>query len=411
MLIAGATLWDGSGTGYRADSAVEIADGRIRAVGTRSDFGSRLAADDVLDAGGRYLLPGLVNAHAHLAFMYRPGTPWTLMAGHPADLTIHSVLTAAALLAQGITTARDMGARAGVTLQVRDAIAGGRIPGPRIVACGEPISITGGHGWQTSHEVDGPDAFRAAARLQLKEGADFVKVMASHDPWRMSGPERTRPEVTMDEMRAAFEVAHDWGRPATCHVMGSRAIARALEAGADVIEHGHYLTPALAEAMADAGVFLTPTLSSYDVQTMHPRYERGAEWKAQHETLQPAHQGAMLAAVSAGVRMLVGTDTAGCYAEEVDLLRRAGLSPEASLLACTSNPARALGLENEIGTIEPGKRADLVLLTADSLADPYALEEVELVIKDGRFYRPEELIQDDHSEPGRRVIDLARRPR
>ncbi len=410
MLILGSTLFDGTGRSYLSDAVIRIERGRFAAVGRRADFGSSLDGEEVIDASGRFALPGLINAHAHLTFMYQIGSPTAQMAKSVPELTIHAVTVAAVMLAQGITTARDMGGRDAVPLRIRDAIDAVRIPGPRVIACGEPISVTGGHAWQTCVEADGADEFRKAARRQLKGGADFVKVMASHDPWRMSGDEKTRAEPTLTEMSAAFEVAHEWGRLACCHVMGSRGIGRAIEAGADVIEHGHYLTQQLAEAMARRGVYLTPTLSSYDVQTMHSRFDRGEGWRSDHEALLPAHQCAMLAALAVGVDIIVGTDSVGCYAEEVDLLRRAGMDASQSLQACTSLPAKALRMESEIGSVAVGKRADLVLLQADPIKDPYALEEVELVIKDGRSYRPGDLTYVDKVSAGPSIAELARRP-
>jgi imidazolonepropionase-like amidohydrolase len=226
----------------------------------------------------------------------------------------------------------------------------------------------------------------------------------------MPGSEQTRPEVTADEIAAAFDIAHDWGKAATCHVMGATAIGRVIDAGVDIIEHGHYLTPAQAREMATRGICLTPTLSSYDVQTMHPRFARGERWKAAHETLLAGHESALTAALEAGVTLLVGTDSVGCYAEEVDLFRRAGMSAGDSLLACTAWPARALGLEREIGAVEVGRQADLVFLGSDPLADAYALEDVRLVLKDGVAYEPSQLLYSVLQTPTPALWDAARRP-
>lgn len=387
LVLVGATLIDGTGRAVVPNSGIRVEDERITAVGARPDFGAE-PPGRVVDVTGCWVLPGLINMHAHVTFGYATGPPQVQMAKSAPELTIHAVRLASMMLAQGITTARDMGGTNDVPLRLRDAIAADEIPGPDVLACGQPISITGGHAWNICTEADGADGFRIAARRQMKAGADFVKVMASNDPWPMRGTEQTRAEVTLDEIASAFDVAHEWGRLACCHVMGSKAIGRVLEAGADIIEHGQYLTGVQAREMARKGVYYTPTLSSYDSQTMHPRFKRGPAWARAHEKLVPAHKDAMEAALDAGVQLVVGTDSVGCYAQEVDLLRRAGQGAMDSLRSCTSIPSAALRLGDEIGTVAVGHRADLLVIGADPIADPYALEEVKTVIKRGRLYEP-----------------------
>jgi imidazolonepropionase-like amidohydrolase len=193
--------------------------------------------------------------------------------------------------------------------------------------------------------------------------------------------------------------------------MGSTAIRRVVESGVDIIEHGQYLTPELAREMARRGVAYTPTLSSYDTQTMHPRFVRGQAWKTAHDELLAGHAGAIAAALDAGVRILNGTDSVGCYAEEVELLREAGMSAVDSLLACTRYPAEALAMAADVGTVEEGKRADIVILEEDPLADPYALEAVALVLKGGRAYSPSELTYFERvTRPEWNMVELARHP-
>jgi imidazolonepropionase-like amidohydrolase len=226
----------------------------------------------------------------------------------------------------------------------------------------------------------------------------------------MPGPEQTRAEMPLELMRAAFDVAHAWGRHATCPVMGTVAIGRAIEAGVDIVEHGVYLDEALATRMAERGVVLDPTLSAYMSQTMHPRFGRGDAWRRAHEQLVDAQRSAFAAALACGVDVVVGTDSCGCYAEEVALMRAFGMSPTAALLACTATAARALGLEDEIGTVAPGRCADLVVLAGDPLADPRALESVEYVIRAGAVHRPADLaLLEAPGAPGD-VLTLSRMP-
>lgn len=410
-LVLAGRLFDGVGSGMLDDQAILIEHGKVSRVGPRSAFGDVGADVEVVDARGQFVLPGLINVHVHLMFMYAVGPTDQHKGRSAADCTVHATRVAAVLLAQGITTARDMAGTHGVPLEMRRLIAEGCIPGPRLIGCGLPIAISGGHASHLCTVADGADGFRRAARQQLELGADFVKVMASHDPWPMPGEEKTRPELTVDEMRAAFDVAHAWGKRAACHVMGSTAIERVIETGVDIIEHGQYLTPALAQRLAEQNIAYTPTMSSYDVQTMHPRFRRGDSWAKTHEGLLAGHCSALANALEAGVKILNGTDSVGCYAEEVDLFRQAGMSAVDSLLTCTRWPAEALGIADEVGTIGRGKRADLVVLAEDPLLDPYALEAVVTIFKDGRKYDPGLLTYAESlAEPEFDIRRLARHP-
>lgn len=307
------------------------------------------------------------------------------------EFTLSAIQNALNALRRGWTTVRDMGGPHGIALQLRRLIGEGKMPGPRVLACGAPISVTGGHAHQICTEADGPDACRKAARDQLKAGADFVKVMASHDPYPMAGVEQTRPEMSVDEIRAVFSEAHRWGKKTACHVMGTTAIDNVSQAGVDVVDHGTYLNAALADRLAEQGAFLCPTLSAYTRQTMNPRFRRGEAWAAAHQVLVRPHTESFLTALRAGVKIVVGTDTTGSYAEEVELMRESGMLAMDSILACTRTPAEALGLLESVGTLEAGKLADMVVLDADPLADPHAFEQVCFVMKDGVLYRPHEV--------------------
>jgi imidazolonepropionase-like amidohydrolase len=392
-IIRGGTLIDGTGRPPAEGMAIVIEGSRLLAVGMEANFGSRPKDKDarIIDVSGKWILPGLINMHEHLYFRELLGPTREARAKGPTTLMFYSVRNALGALRRGWTTVRDMGTIGGVSMDLRDIIARGEMPGPRVVACSSPICMTGGHAFTMCVEADGADACRRAARELLKAGADFIKVMASHDPVRMAGPEQTRPEMTIEEIRAAFEEAHRWGKKTGCHVMGTVAIANVLDAGVDVIDHGAYLNDALAERMSRLGTYYTPTLSAYCRQTMNPRFRRGEEWAAMHSVLVEPHLDAFRAAVQAGVKVLIGTDSTGVYAEEVELMRQGGLGAMDSLLACTRTAAEALGMADRIGTVMDGKLADLVVLDGDPLADPYALERVHLVVKEGVVHRPEEI--------------------
>lgn len=393
-IITGGTLIDGTGAAAETGSGIVIDGDRIEAVGPESDLAVLADGAHRIDASGKTILPGLINMHEHLTYREVKGHPSYVSHRSAIELTVLAVRNALNGLSRGWTTVSEMASAYGIAQQLRDLINRGDMKGPRIVAAGRPICVTGGHASEAKVlciEADGPDGCSQATRSNFKAGADFVKAMASHDPYPMPGHEQTRAEMSLEEIRAVYDEARRWGKLAMCHVMGTQAIANVLDAGVNVIHHGIYLDDALAARMANQGTYYCPTLSAYDTQTMHPAFERGEPWGRAHSVLVEPHQRSIEAAVRAGVKIVNGTDSTGSYAEEVELLRAAGMSAMDSILACTRYAAEALRLQDEIGTIEVGKVADIVLLDGDPLADPYALQKVELVVKGGVAYRPEEL--------------------
>jgi imidazolonepropionase-like amidohydrolase len=219
--------------------------------------------------------------------------------------------------------------------------------------------------------------------------------MASGDPHAMPGYEQTIPEMSLAEIRAAFEEAQLRGKPTATHCMGTEALANVLEAGVDMISHGFYLNDELAERMARQGASLDPTLSSYGIQTINPKRQRGEQWIADHQVLLQPMREAFDAALRAGVSIVVGTDTGGFFAEELALMREYGMAPMATLVAATLNAAEAMKMGDRLGSIEEGKIADIVILGSDPLADPYAIEDVVYVIKEGVVLRPDEIVLGD----------------
>jgi imidazolonepropionase-like amidohydrolase len=401
-ILRGGTLIDGNGGPPVNQSVVVVEGKRIQAVGKAAEFDAATVDADarIIDVTGKWVLPGLINMHEHLFFREIIGPTRETRVKSPATLMLYGVRNALIGLRRGWTTVRDMETKFRISLEIRELVARGEMPGPRIVACGTAIRVTGGHAsagnlgglaGEIKIEVDGVDACRRAAREQLKDGADFLKVMASHDPYPMPGPEQTRPEMTIEEIRAVFDEAHRWGKKAGCHVMGTVAIANVLDAGADIIEHGIYLNDALAERMVRQGTYLCPTLSAYGRQTMNPKFQRGEEWANMHSVLVEPHRESIRAAVRAGVKIVNGTDSTGVYAEDVEMLREAGMSAMDTLLACTKNASEALGMGDRIGTVVKGKLADLVVLNQDPLADPRALEQVHLVVKEGVMHQPHQI--------------------
>jgi imidazolonepropionase-like amidohydrolase len=393
--IQGGILIDGTGSAAKDSSIISLSDGRI--LSSSDGELPQLEHDDVvIDATGKWIVPGLFNLHEHLTYRELVGPTFSSIGREVTDATIIAVRNAMNALSRGWTTVVDMGAAHGVALAVKNAIDRGELAGPRVLAVGNPVCITGGHASQAraiAVEADGVDGCRRAARGNLKAGADLLKAMASHDPYCMpGGGEHTRAEMSPEEIRAIFDEARRWGKLTTAHVMGTEAINNVLDAGIDIVHHGIYLNDDHALRMVDNATVYCPTLSAYDRQTMHPAFARGEDWAAAHGPLVKPHRQSIRTAVARGVKIVIGTDSTGGYAEELALLREAGMSPMETILASTRNGAEALGISDQIGTIEPGKLADIVIVDGDPLEDPYAIQRIWKVIKAGRAYAPDSLV-------------------
>ena len=355
---------------------------RIAAIESESTPGVG-SNDEELDGEGLWLIPGLMNLHEHLMLREVQGQPHDYMLESVVDHTVTAVKNTENAIVRGWTTVVDMASTHGISIRMRELIRAGLVKGPRVLAAGSPISITGGHAHAICVEADGPEECRAAARGQLKAGADFLKIMASEDPYDMPGPEASRPEMSPEEISAIVMEARRWGKFTAAHVMGEEAIGNVIDSGVRIINHGGYMTEDLATRALDAGCYFGPTLSSYTVRTVDPATNRGSTWIEAHLPLvEPVRDGARTG-IAVGLPIVVATDTVGVYSEEVRLLQDLGVSPMDTMRACTINGARAIRRERDLGSIEADKIADMVLLRSNPLDDPQALDDVALVIRDG----------------------------
>lgn len=237
-----------------------VEDGRIREVG----LSVRSEDFTEIEIAGMTVLPGLINMHEHLTLRHTWGPNWRQTQLEDPFLVIRGVRAALAVLKHGITTIRDLAAPHGLNIHLKRAIAVDMFPGPRVLAAGAPISITGGHAWPISTEGDGPEGMRLAVRRTIKAGADWIKLIASNDPVSEEHDgQLSHPELSPEELAAAVQAGHLWGRKVTAHAMGRQAIGWAIDAGVDSIEHGIYLDGALAVRMVKARIALIPTLSGY----------------------------------------------------------------------------------------------------------------------------------------------------
>lgn len=370
-----------------AGRSVVVERGRIAAVvpDAQAPEGRRLRLD------GLTLLPGLINCHVHLCLGGEPDPVRPVLEETPAMTAVKAAVRARQTVEAGVTTVRDLAGRDYVELAVRDAVRCGLVAGPRILAAGKGICMTGGHGWWLGRETDGPVDMRRAVREQLKAGADVIKIIATGGVLT-PGVDPNSPQLEADEIRAAVEEACKASRRTAAHAQATEGIARCLEAGITSIEHGVFLTEALAARMARDGVALVATLVA-----PHAIAEGGLgagipEYMVRKsDALRARHLDSFRLALQAGVPLAAGSDAGtplnphGSLVPELELMVKAGLSPSAAVVAATSAAARVLGLEHETGRIAPGLAADLLAVAGDPTASVQALDEVRLVLAAGRI--------------------------
>jgi len=341
------------------------------------------------------LLPGFIDAHVHICLDGSPDPVTKLMAESQTETTLKAAEAARQTLLGGVTTIRDMGGLNGIDLGLRQAINTGLIPGPRMLVSGRLICMTGGHGWQIGLEANGPDEVRKATREQIKVGVDIIKLMATGGvmtPAVHPGSE----QFTEEELRAGIEEAHKAGKKTATHAMGTQGILNALRAGIDSIEHGVYLNEEAVALMAEHNIHFIPTISAgYHIETKG--VAAGIPDYAVEKTLmvKPHHLESIRMAREAGVLVAAGTDAGtpfnlhGENLSEIKLLvDYGGYSPMTAIEAGTRVSAQVLGLENELGTIEAGKNADLILVAGNPLENIDILlekESIRLVMQGGKI--------------------------
>lgn len=384
VVLAG-TLIDGTGRDPISNAAVVIRSGRIHSVTSQRQLRLDPSQQPVLDASDRVVLPGLIDSHCHLFHIGRQ------YSAPVVSFVARAIANAALWLETGVTTVRDISTRANMDLMLKDAIEAGLVRGPRMFCSGSGIASTGGgplgeEPLRFVIEVTGPDEARRVARDQLRAGADFIKLFAAAG--LTEGP---HAQLTVAEMAAAVSEAHKAGKHAAGHGFFNDGIRNALRAGVDTIEHGSYLDEETVALMRERDVVLVPTLS-----LLHTMVEHGATWGRPERMIENARRAREAARASvrmareAGVRIAAGTDPPykDTVAMECAALVDAGLSPMEAIVAATRRGAEILKRTTDLGTLEPGRRADLIVVDGNPLDDVRALERVELVMKDGVVQGP-----------------------
>ena len=389
------TVIDGLGHA-RSDVTVLVHDRQIEQLGPSGQVEYDRDQYVRIDGRGLWLLPGLINCHDHVmdkGLGRRAGSdgPWRLDLSRrpPGFQALESARNAMMELNQGVTTIREMAgpavsdqlSPAYTNVDLRDAVDAG-LAGPRILACRLAVTMTGGHGypWFAIREADGPDEVRKAVREQIKGGADFIKLMSSGGFSHYPHEDPEAPQFTIDELRAAVEEAHRQNRLITTHAIADQGARNAIEAGIDTIEHGFLLKGETVDLMARQQVSFVPTVRV--IVKMQTGEGALAEFV---KTIVPDHVEAVRQAAEAGILIGVGTDSRAFMIDEIEaLVVEYGLPPMDVLVAATGSAAKICGLRH-VGTVEPGKTADLLVLEADPLQDiRRALETVRVVLKEGQ---------------------------
>ena len=394
LWLTNARLLDGTGAPPRDQASVLVRDGRIEAVADAAADPPEDAA--TIDLEGRTLMPGLVDAHAHVlaklpapaegAEPLLPGTAAHVVAAHLGEA-----------LRRGVTTVRDVGSYGSVVVEARQAMRLGAFRGPRLLTCGRIISATspGGRFFDGMYrEADGVDDVRRAVREQLRHGADFLKLMSTGArSVELEDPDPA--QMTRAEVATVVEEAHRLGYRVAAHAEGLAGTEISIEAGVDTIEHGMYLNqrPDLLERMAQQGEVLVPTLSCfYGVAGVDGGGGAAGTWSpllvelAQHNLEQADRT--LTAAREAGVPIALGHDWSPFYdsARELERLVHHGVPAIDALVAATATGASALGLGDDLGTVQPGRIADLLIVDGDPLSEPGVLcrrERIWLVLQLG----------------------------
>ncbi len=365
-----------------------------------TDPGSITGADvERIDLRDRFVLPGLMDMHVHLASNSRDTPPFKIRyaaddlpdasVAQRNDVTrlVDAIGNARKTLMAGFTTVRDLGGAGWNMVALRDAVAQGLFPGPRILTAVTIVRPGGGNGPGACSGVEG---CRRQTREQIDMGADLIKIYATCSGSLPCGLQFAPPVFLDDELKAIVEVAHSRQLRVAAHAHGEEGVRAALRAGVNSVEHGSYTPPDTYETFRKSGAFLVPTMSVHDNIEEDIKTADGP-MRAVMQNFLDKHGPRMMAAWRAGVKVAAGTDAGvsvhGHNARELEYYVKEGMPAADAIKTATVNAASLIGRERELGTLEPGKLADIIAVGADPLADITALQHVSFVMKDGQVFR------------------------
>jgi imidazolonepropionase-like amidohydrolase len=383
-----------------ANQAIVIQNDKIVSVGPASATQSS-TADTVIELPNATVLPGLIDAHTHLTFNPHFGYE-TLAISVPREALI-GAHNARITLEAGFTTVRNVAADGYADVALRDAINAGDVPGPRMLVSGPPLSITGGHCdndllpyeyHATADGVaDGVEQVQHKVREVIKYGADLIKVCATGGVLS-KGDDPNASQYTLEEMKAIVADAHRLGRKVAAHAHGAQGVIWASEAGVDSVEHGHLMNDEAIATLKKNGTYLVPTLYLVDWQREHAAEANLPDYaKKKMEMVSQMGKANAKKAFEAGVKIGMGTDAAvyphGLNAHELAVYVSLGMTPLQAIQSATINDADLLGWSDKVGTLQPGKWADIIAVDGDPLQDVTTLQHVKFVMKGGSVVKNE----------------------
>ena len=405
-LVHAGYLIDGVSDAPRTNVTVIIEKGKFTAI--EKGFTQPSANDQVIDLKNKFVLPGLMDMHTHLSGQTEKAGYLKRFQLYPADFALIATQYLKATLMSGFTTVRDLGGAEGVDLALRNAVNRGDIIGPRMFVAGKSLTVLGGHADPTNSYredilgvpgadegvVNGVESARRAALLAIKRGADHVKITATAGVLSLAGSGKN-PQFTEEEIRVIVQTAADFGRKVAAHAHGAEGMKRAIRAGVASIEHGTYMDDEAFELMKKHGTYWVPTITAgksvADSAKIEGYYHPLVVPKALE--IGPVIQQTFARGYKAGVQIAFGTDAGvfkhGRNAKEFEYMVEAGMPAMETIKSATYHAAKLLGKLDELGTVEKGKRADLIAVDADPLKDIKVLQKVSFVMKDGVVYKNE----------------------
>lgn len=407
VAIEAGQLLDKPGNAPRGASTIIVRDGKVSEI--RAGHGNAPAGARLVDLRDKFVLPGLIDSHVHLDSDAGGNAALVeAVTSSDAATAYRAAGNARKTLMAGFTTVRNLGDGTGATLALRDAIAAGDLPGPRIVDAGRSISTTSGHmdGTLSMSEdlhasidqdnlCDGVESCRQAIRKQIRRGVDVIKIATTGGVNSRIGAGLGR-QIFDDEVKALVDTAHLYGKKVAVHAHGTDGVNAALAAGANSIEHGTTLDDASLKLFKQAGAYYVPTLSTVNgylerlaanPNAYPPDVLAKVKWRIEvtGKSLEKAYP--------AGVKIAFGTDAGvskhGRNADEFELMVKHGMSPAAAIEAATVNASQLLGVDAEVGTLEPGKAADIIAVAGDPTRDVTVLKSVRFVMKNGVIHKDE----------------------
>ncbi|MGH7230153.1 MAG: amidohydrolase family protein [Nitrospiraceae bacterium] len=392
MAFRGVRVIDGLGQAHER-ATVLLHGPRIAAVGPARAVSIPRGARQI-DARGLTILPGLIDCHVHLCLSGEADVVQTIRDEDPGYTLLKAALHARRTLEGGFTTVRDLGFRDHSVFALKHAIEAGLTHGPRVLAAGLAICMTGGHARFIGRQADGPTEIVGAVREQLAAGAEVIKFIASGGVLT-PGTSPDCAQLSIEELAAGMTEARRAGRRVAAHAHGAEGMKNAVRAGAHSIEHATLMDDEAAAMMRDAGVFMVPTLSALATTAgcgLSNGIPESAVAKAR--SIRPRHEASFKKAIRIGIPIALGTDAGtpfnhhGENAQELERMVSLGMSPMEAIRAATSAAASLLGIEHTVGTIEPGKQADLLIVDGNPLKRISVLRDrarITGVMQGGRF--------------------------